>query len=125
MRKGYIMVFLAIWVILVSLIIGFIIYSNANKKTKIEVSERNEILDNNIQVVTTMSSEEEKEMVYVLKEYKENIAIYVLDEQEKEHLREVTHILTKYLTNIDIERLKEGIRVEGKEALNKALEDYE
>ena len=125
MKKGYIMVFLAIWVILISLIIGFIIFSNIKKETGIEVSEKNEIIDNNIQVVTTMADEEEKEMVYLIKEYKGNIAIYVIDEQGKEHLREVTHILTKYLTNIDIERLKEGIRVEGKEALNKALEDYE
>lgn len=125
MKKGYIMVFLAIWVILISLIIGFIIFSNIKEETGIEVSEKNEIIDNNIQVVTTMADEEEKEMVYLIKEYKGNIAIYVIDEQGKEHLREVTHILTKYLTNIDIERLKEGIRVEGKEALNKALEDYE
>ena len=125
MKKGYIMVFLAIWVILISLIIGFIVFSNIKEETGIEVSEKNEINDNNIQVVTTMADEEEKEMVYLIKEYKGNIAIYVIDEQGKEHLREVTHILTKYLTNIDIERLKEGIRVEGKEALNKALEDYE
>ena len=125
MKKGYIMVFLAIWVILISLIIGFIIFSNIKEETRIEVSEKNEIIDNNIQVVTTMADEEEKEMVYLIKEYKGNIAIYVIDEQGKEHLREVTHILTKYLTNIDIEILKEGIRVEGKEALNKALEDYE
>ena len=128
MKKGYIMIFLALWVITLILIVGFIIFSvasNIDRDDKIKISEKNEMVDNNIEIVTTATKEDEKETVYILKEYNESIAIYVLDENGKEHLRETTQILTKYLPEIDKEKLKIGIRVVGKEKLNKALEDYE
>ena len=62
---------------------------------------------------------------YVLKELDGYIAIYTLDEQENATLKETTSILTAYLPEEDIQRLNEGIRVNGKEELNQALEDYE
>ena len=131
MKKGYIMIFVALWVIMIFLVIGFIIFNvtfNLKKDEEIEISEKyekNEIIDNSIEIITTATKEEEKETTYILKEYNENIAIYVLDENGKEHLRETTQILTKYLPEIDREKLKIGIRVVGKENLNKAIEDYE
>lgn len=62
---------------------------------------------------------------YLLKELEGKIAIYNIDEQNNLNLYEKTEILTNYLPEEDITRLKEGIRVEGKDKLNQALEDYE
>ncbi len=62
---------------------------------------------------------------YLLKELEGKIAIYNIDEQNNLNLYEETEILTNYLPEEDINRLKQGIRVEGKDKLNQALEDYE
>ncbi len=62
---------------------------------------------------------------YMLKELDGCIAVYLLDEEEREVLKEKTAIITTYLPEEDVNRLKEGIRVDGKEKLNKTLEDYE
>lgn len=62
---------------------------------------------------------------YLLKELDGYIAIYTLDEQENETLKEKTTILVNYLPEEDVIRIKEGIRVNGKEELNRTLEDYE
>lgn len=62
---------------------------------------------------------------YILREKDGFIAIYQLDEKEKETLVEMTSIVTQYLPEMDKERLQEGIRANGKVALNRILEDYE
>ncbi len=62
---------------------------------------------------------------YMLKELEGCIAIYSVNEEEKETLKEKTAIITTYLPEEDVNRLKEGIRVDGTDKLNKALEDYE
>lgn len=62
---------------------------------------------------------------YILKELEDCIAIYSLDEEENQTLQEKTAIITTYLPEEDINRLKKGIKVYGRDRLNKALEDYE
>ncbi len=62
---------------------------------------------------------------YMLREKDGNVAIYVLDAEENETLSEITEISTEYLTEQDLQELKEGIRAIGKEELNSLLEDYE
>ena len=62
---------------------------------------------------------------YVLKEKDGNIVIYKLDENNKEELLETTNISTKYLEDEDQEKIKQGIFINTKKELNKALEDYE
>jgi len=62
---------------------------------------------------------------YMLRELDGYIAIYTLDEQDNPTLKEMTAIVTAYLPEEDVERLKEGIKLIGKEELNQALEDYE
>ncbi len=62
---------------------------------------------------------------YVLKEHNGVIAIYTVNENGKETLKNDTEIQTQYLPEIDIENLRKGIYLIGKEALNSALEDYE
>lgn len=128
MKNGYIMIFVTLWVIAIFVVMGIVLFNVlpiSKNEEKVEVSETNETIDNTIEIITTSSKQEEKETIYILKEYNGNIAVYVLDENGKEHLRETTQIVTKYLPDLDREKLEVGIRVVGREELNKVLEDYE
>lgn len=62
---------------------------------------------------------------YIIRENNGYVAIYSVDAFGKETLKETTEIVTAYLPETDKNRLKEGIKVNGKEELNAALEDYE
>lgn len=62
---------------------------------------------------------------YILKELDGYVAIYTLDEKDNATLKEITAIVIAYLPEEDVQRLKEGIKVTGKDKLNQALEDYE
>lgn len=62
---------------------------------------------------------------FVLKELDGYIAIYKLDKNGKETLKEKTAISTKYLTETDKEHLKNEIKIFGIENLNKYIEDFE
>lgn len=72
---------------------------------------------------------EEKEGIcdehYIIRENNGYVSIYTIDSYGKETLKETTEIVTVYLPEIDKMRLKEGIKVNGKEELNLAIEDYE
>ena len=62
---------------------------------------------------------------YLLRDLNGYVCIYSIDEDEDLNLESTTSIFTGYLPEEDILRLKEGIRINGKEELNKTLEDYE
>ncbi len=62
---------------------------------------------------------------YILKELEGKVAIYTIDDNNNLSLYEQTEIVTNYLPEEDINMLREGIRVDGKQKLNEALEDYE
>lgn len=62
---------------------------------------------------------------YMLREKNGYLAIYTIDLFGNETLKEMTQIVTRYLPETDIMRLKEGVQVNGKEELNATLEDYE
>lgn len=62
---------------------------------------------------------------YVLRENDKQIVIYSIDEQGEETLKEETGISTEYLTQTDLLKIKQGIKVYGEEQLNSALEDFE
>ena len=62
---------------------------------------------------------------YIIRENNGYVAIYTIDSYGKETLKETTEIVTLYLPEIDKIRLKEGIKVNGREELNLAIEDYE
>ena len=62
---------------------------------------------------------------YVLREKNGVIVVYKINESGEETLSETTGIATQYLTENDRMKIKEGIKVYGKEELNSALEDYE
>ncbi len=62
---------------------------------------------------------------YILKDNDGFIAVYSLDSNEKETLKEITEISTNFLPNTDIAKLQGGIKVYGRENLNSVLEDFE
>lgn len=62
---------------------------------------------------------------YILREDNGKIAIYKIDENNKEILFEQTEIAVDYLTEADKIEIKNGIRVNGKESLNQLIEDFE
>lgn len=62
---------------------------------------------------------------YVLKEKEGNIAIFNLDENNNETLLTITDISTEYLTQEDLDKIKNGIIINSKKELNKTLEDFE
>lgn len=62
---------------------------------------------------------------YILREDSGHVAIYNIDKNGDETLIEMTGIVTKYLPETDIIRLRNGIKVNGKQKLNATIEDYE
>ncbi|MCI9016600.1 MAG: hypothetical protein HFJ53_05515 [Clostridia bacterium] len=62
---------------------------------------------------------------YILREKDGIIAIYSIDKDGNEILKEETEIVTQYLTDTDLIKIKNGIYVFGEEELNAILEDYE
>ena len=62
---------------------------------------------------------------YVIKEKGGYLAVYLINDNNVEELKETTGISTEYLTEIDLSKLKEGIKVNGLEELNSKLEDFE
>ena len=77
------------------------------------------------EIVLLKKVDESCKQHYILKERNGHIAIYYIDEEGDIILRETTAIATKYLTELDIKKLKSGIRVNGLEELNSKLEDFE
>ena len=62
---------------------------------------------------------------FELKEHEGVIGIYKIDKLNNRVFREDTQIQTKYLPEMDLIRLKDGIQVIGEEELNSVLEDFE
>lgn len=62
---------------------------------------------------------------YILKDKDGYVAIYNLDSEEKEVLENVTEIGVQFLPLTDSEKIKGGLKVYGRENLNRLLEDFE
>lgn len=62
---------------------------------------------------------------YMVREKDGYVAVYSLDKNEKETLKETTEIATGFLTITDLARLQGGIKLYGRENLNSLLEDLE
>lgn len=62
---------------------------------------------------------------YVLREQNGYIAIYTLDGNGQEKLKENTDISTQYLPKDDIELLKKGVKANGDSELAEKLSDFE
>ena len=62
---------------------------------------------------------------YILREKDGYIAVYWVNKDGKESLKEVTGIATEYLTQNDLMEIEEGICVYGLQELNSKIEDYE
>lgn len=62
---------------------------------------------------------------YIVKEKNNEINIYKLKNNGEEVFWDRTSISAEYLSEIDLDNLKKGIQVYGKEELNSILEDFE
>ena len=62
---------------------------------------------------------------YVVKKMDNYIAVYTLDSEGNQNLKEITDILTVYLPQEDVDLLEKGINVCGDNELAKLLGDYE
>lgn len=62
---------------------------------------------------------------YILREKDGYIAVFKVDEKNNETLIEITDISTEYLTQQDLENIKNGISIYSKKELNKVIEDFE
>ena len=60
---------------------------------------------------------------YIIKEKDNLISIYYINENQEEILYRVTDISTEYLSEEDIESLRQGIDVYGMQNLNQLIED--
>ncbi|MBR6033713.1 MAG: BofC C-terminal domain-containing protein [Clostridia bacterium] len=79
----------------------------------------------NNEVVLSKTEEGMCDEHYVLKNEEGQVAIYTIKENGEENVLERTGIIIKYLPEEDQKKLKEGIRIDGHEELNRYLEDYE
>lgn len=62
---------------------------------------------------------------YILRDKDGYVAIYNLDTEENEILENVTEIGVQFLPLTDSEKIKGGLKVYGRENLNRLLEDFE
>ena len=62
---------------------------------------------------------------YVIREHNGVLAIYTVDENGVETLKEDTEILTMYMPEEDIQKFKIGVQVVGNANLHSILEDFE
>ena len=62
---------------------------------------------------------------YLIKEHNGVLGIYTIDENGKLQIKEDTEIQTRYLTDVDLEKVKTGIEAIGNTELNSVLEDFE
>ena len=141
-------------IVVFAIIAGFIIYKivnkneekaelNENTKNMVEISaedsnesedavtdecldewdDYNEYMSKRVEEASNNIAEESTH--YLLKDVYGYIEVYYLDEKNSEYLYKKTDISTEYLSEEDIDDLQVGIEVEGIEALNKMLEDFE
>ena len=141
-------------IVVFAIIAGFIIYKivnkneekaelNENTKNMVEISaedlnesedavtdecldewdDYNEYMSKRVEEASNNIAEESTH--YLLKDVYGYIEVYYLDEKNNEYLYKKTDISTEYLSEEDIDDLQVGIEVEGIEALNKMLEDFE
>lgn len=79
----------------------------------------------NNQIIVSQEKEGYCGQHYVVREHEGVLAIYTLDENGVETWKEDTEIATMYLTEEDLEKVKEGIKAIGDDQLHTILEDFE
>ena len=77
------------------------------------------------QVVLLKEVQESCKQHYVIREKDGNLVVYIINDDNVETLQQKTNISSEYLTEADLLKLKDGIRVNGLEELNSQLEDFE
>ena len=88
-----------------------------------EWEEYNKMISEKIEEASNNLTEDDTN--YIIKDILGYIEVYYVDENNIEYLYKKTTIPTAYLSQEDVQSLKNGIKVVGSEALNKILEDFE
>ena len=139
--------------IILLIFIVFIIFKISNKRNQkidlneeakniVDISQSDEIIEDEVTDECLDEWEEYNKMIrekieeasnnlteddtnYIIKDILGYIEVYYVDENNIEYLYKKTTIPTAYLSQEDVQSLKNGIKVVGSEALNKILEDFE
>lgn len=106
---------------------GWVNMTKQELNSQIETEYQNWSLEDfsSNQIIVSCEKEGYCSKHYVIREHDGVIAIYTLNENGEETWKENTEIVTMYLPEEDIERLKEGIKVVGDDKLHAVLEDFE
>lgn len=142
--------FLVSCVLMFILIIGIVVFNNNNKNIDSQKSNENivnnetdislsYIMDDCInewkdysltvqeeikEASQTLTDENKTYIVKAEVDY-DYIKVYYINNKNEEILYKVTDIAIQYLGKDDVERLKQGIKVNGLQELNQLLEDFE
>lgn len=79
----------------------------------------------NNQIIVSQEKEGYCGKHYIIKENGDMLGIYTIDETGTETFQEDTDIATRYLTEEDLIKVKEGIKAIGDDQLHSVLEDFE
>lgn len=79
----------------------------------------------NNEIIVSQEKEGYCGMHYIVREHGEVLGIYTTDETGEETWKEDTDIATRYLTEEDLIKVKEGIKAIGDDQLHSVLEDFE
>lgn len=117
----------------ISMGVGILLFKYFNKNEKIGYEYIEKTFDERANSIENIDNIENKvlnansnsESYYIIKNLNGYIVVYEIDENNSEELIESTGIAVEYLTETDKIHLNEGIKVFGKENLNKVLEDFE
>ena len=117
----------------ISMGLGILLFKYFNKNEKIGYEYIEKTFDERANSIENIDNIENKvlnansnsESYYIIKNLNGYIVVYEIDENNSEELIESTGIAVEYLTETDKIHLNEGIKVFGKENLNKVLEDFE
>ncbi len=117
----------------ISVVLGILIFKYFNKDEKIgyeyiekTFNERTNSIENSDDIENeVLNANSNSDSYYIIKNLNGYIVVYEIDENNNEELIESTGIAVEYLTETDKVNLDGGIKVFGKENLNKVLEDFE
>ncbi len=77
------------------------------------------------EIILSIEKDEFCDEHFIIREENGTIVIYKVDENGEESLYDSTSISTEYLTTEDLLKIKNGIKVYGKETLSNIIEDFE
>ncbi len=138
MKKWWIIALIICALIAIIVALGIYIYyinytTEKNTIKSKELADDTKKIETNEEILATSSKETEmvtsniksKTKQYILKDHDGVIGIFEINSKNEEILVKDTQIQTKYLPEIDLIKLKNGIIINSEEELSSTLEDFE